>query len=250
MHDRSGPRMVGDGVRPGPRGHKAMKDSLACIPFFAGVPPALLLPHEARALWLAAEQGRLILDFDDLSDDVFFVLSGSVRIALRTQGGRELILQDLSAGGFFGEMAAIDGAARSASVTALHRSRICRLPGTAFMAILAASPPLARHVMQLLTARIREANARILELTSLDIRHRLYAELLRLAGPAGADGSRIISPPPVQQILAQRIGARREPVSREVARLMREGVLARTRGALVLRRPAVIEAALAARLAA
>jgi CRP-like cAMP-binding protein len=110
-------------------------------------------------------------------------------------------------------------------------------------------PGLSLRVMRLLTARIREANARMLELTSLDIRHRLYAELLRIAGPPGADGSRSISPPPLQEILAQRIGARREPVSREIARLIREEILARSRGALAIRRPAVLENALADRLA-
>jgi len=245
--------LLGNALQPGhslgPKERDDVNGRLARIGFFSGVPADLLDRHEARASWLTAEAGQLLLNFEDPAADVFFVHSGSVRIAVQTQGGQELILQDLSAGGFFGEMAAIDGAPRSASVAALHRSQICRLPGAVFVEILAASPALARRLMQLLTARIREANARRLELTSLDIRHRLYAELLRLAGPAGADGSRIISPPPVQQILAQRIGARREPISREFARLLREGVLARTRGALVLRKPSVIETALATQLA-
>jgi CRP-like cAMP-binding protein len=223
--------------------------TLATIGFFRGLADDLLRRHEARASWLTAEAGRLIVDFDDPSDDVFFVLSGSVRVAVRTPGGRELILQDVAADGFFGEMTAIDGTSRSASVTALHRSRICRVPGAVFVAMLAESPVLSLRVMRLLTARIREANARMLELTSLDIRHRLYAELLRIAGPPGADGSRSISPPPLQEILAQRIGARREPVSREIARLIREEILARSRGALAIRRPAVLENALADRLA-
>lgn len=227
----------------------AMKATLAAIPFFREVPPETLRRHEPSALWITAEPGGLILEYDDPSDDVFFVLSGSVRIVIRTLGGREFILDDVAEGGFFGEMAAIDGASRSATVTALHRSRICRVPGAVFVAIMAETPALSRRVMQLLTARIRDANMRLLELSSLDIRHRLYAELLRRAGPPGADGSRSISPPPVQQILAQRIGARREPVSREIARLLREGVLARSRGALVIRRPTTLEGAVAARLA-
>ncbi len=226
-----------------------MTGKLEAITFFHGIPSRLLRPHEARALWLTAEPGRLILDFDDLSDDVFFVTSGSVRVVVRTPGGRELILDEVAAGGFFGEMAAIDGAARSATVAALTRCRICRLPGAAFMAVLADVPELSRRMMQVLTSRIREANARMLELTTLDIRHRLYAELLRRAGPPGPDGSRTISPPPIQQTLALRIGARREPISREIAQLLRAGVLARHRGALVIRTPSVLEQAIAAQAA-
>ncbi len=222
-----------------------MSGKLARIGFFRGVRADLLDRYEACASWFTAEPGRLILDHDDPSDDVLFVLSGSVRVVVRTLSGRELILGEVPAGAFFGDMAAIDGAPRSANVTALHRSLICQLPGKSFMAILAEAPTLSRRMMQVLTARIREGNARMLELTSLDIRHRLYAALLRAAGPASADGSRSISPPPVQQILAFSIGARREAVSREIARLLREGVLQRSRGALVVRAPAVLEDALA-----
>jgi CRP-like cAMP-binding protein len=229
-------------------GDDRIRETLAAIPFFADLPAEIVRRHGAHAAWLVAGSGQLILDFDDPSDDVFFVLSGSLRIAVRTPGGRELILAEVTAGRFFGEMAAIDGAPRSASVTALHRSRICRLPGAIFLKILAEAPALSRRMMQVLTGRIRETNARMLELTSLDIRHRVYAELLRAAGPAAPDGSRSITPPPVQQIMAHRIGARREAVSREVARLLREGVLTRSRGALLIRTPAALEAAIAAQL--
>jgi CRP-like cAMP-binding protein len=221
---------------------------LTSIPFLRDLPPAVARRHAPRAHWRTAEPGEVILDFEDASDDVFFVVAGCVRVVVRSPGGRELILDDIPGGRFFGEMAAIDGAPRSASVTALHRSRICRMAGADFMAMLAEAPGLARALLRVLVQRIRVSNARLLELTTLDIRHRIYAELLREAGPADALGERSISPPPVQQILAQRIGARREPVSREMARLVREGVLARRRGALVLRRPAELERALAAAL--
>lgn len=221
------------------------RGALTDIPFLRVLPPDLAERHAGAARWITAEAGQHILGYEDISDDVFFVLVGCVRVAARTPGGRELILDDIPAGRFFGEMSAIDGAPRSASVTALHRSRICRLGGGAFRALLHGSPVLAQEMMRLLVGRIRAQNARLLEATTLDIRHRLHAELLRLAAPAGADGTRTISPPPVQQVLAQRIGARREPVSREFARLLREGLLERRRGALVLRRPAVLEAALA-----
>ena len=225
-------------------------ENLTAIPFFQGIAPAIAARHAVAARWIEAAAGQSILDFDDVSDDVFFVLSGAVRVAVRTPGGRELILDDIPAGQFFGEMAAIDGAPRSAAVTALHRSRICRMSGAGFMALMAEAPALSRRLSQVLTLRIRQLNARLLERSSLDARHRLYAELLRAAGPADGAGERILSPPPVQQVLADRIGARREAVSREIARLIRNGLLARRRGALVLRDAAALEQAVAAGLEA
>lgn len=218
---------------------------LTSIPFFRALPPEVARRHAGAARWFTPEAGQEIIGFEDVSDDVFFVLTGCVRIAMRTRGGQELILDDIPAGRFFGEMAAIDGAPRSASVTALHRSCICRIGGAAFMALLAESPLHARQMMRLLVGRIRLQNARLLERTAFGVAQRLQAELLRLAGPPAADGTRTISPPPVQQVLAQRIGARREAVSREMARLLREGTLLRRRGALVLCRPALLERAVA-----
>lgn len=223
---------------------------LTTISFLRRLPPGVALRHAASARWITAQAGETILDFEDASDDVFFVLQGCVRVVVRTPGGRELILDDIRAGQFFGEMAAIDGAPRSAAVTALHCSRICRMSGSAFMALLADAPDLARNLMRALVQRLRVSNARLLELTTLDIRHRIHSELLRSAGPPGPDGQRVISPPPVQQVLAQRIGARREAVSREMACMVREGLLERRRGALVLCQPDVLARGLAAALEA
>ncbi len=218
---------------------------LTLLPLLRDVPPEVAARHAARhATWIHAAPGRALLDFADAADDVFFVASGTVRVVVRTPGGRELLLDDIGPGGFFGEMSAIDGAPRSASVTALNSAAICRLSGQGFRALLEESPALGRAVMRLLVRRVRDGNARLLQLATLDSRQRVHAELLRAAAPPGADGTRAISPPPVQQALANRIGTSREAVSREVARLLREGLLARRRGALVLTDPARLAAGL------
>jgi CRP-like cAMP-binding protein len=219
------------------------------LPLLRGLPPAaadgLAARFAPRMRWAEFAPGQNVVEFEDATTDVFFIAAGQVRIAVRTQGGQELILEDLPAGGFFGDMAAIDGAARSAAVTALNRSRIGRLPGAEFLRMVSETPELARRLMRILVQRLRLMNERMLDLTSLDIRHRLYAELLRLAVP-GAGSTRVISPPPVQHILASRIGARREPVSREIAQLRRSGLIQQARGALVLSRPDVLEERVAA----
>lgn len=219
------------------------------LPLLRGLPPAttdgLAARFAARMRWAEFAPGQGVVDFEDATTDVFFIVTGQVRIAVRTQGGQELILEDLPAGGFFGDMAAIDGAARSAAVTALNRSRIGRLPGAEFLRMVSETPELAQRLMRILVQRLRLMNERMLDLTTLDIRHRLYAELLRLAVP-GTGCTRVISPPPMQHILASRIGARREPVSREIAQLRRSGLIQQSRGALVFTRPKVLEERVAA----
>jgi len=225
-------------------GASALADPFRGWPLLRGLAPAAKARFAPRMRWSEVAPGQALVDFDDSTTDVFFVATGRVRIVIRGPGGQELILEDIAAGGFFGEMAAIDGAPRSAAVTALNRSLIGRLPGQDFMRLAGEAPELAQRLMRILVQRLRLMNERMLDLTTLDIRHRLYAELLRLALPAPG-GTRTISPPPVQHILASRIGARREPVSREIARLARADLVRRTRGALILCRPDVLEQRLA-----
>jgi CRP-like cAMP-binding protein len=182
------------------------------------------------------EPNQLVIDYDDPSTEVHFVLSGCVRVLYRTPSGKETILSEIKAGHFFGELAAIDGRPRSANVTALHRSELAIMPAAAFNELLDQHPALSRFLLRLFTGRIRALNKRLAEHSFLQAKPRLYCELLRLSQPrVGRGDERAIAPPPLQHDLAARIGARREVVSRELAALTRDGLVERTRGALVLK---------------
>jgi CRP/FNR family transcriptional regulator, cyclic AMP receptor protein len=212
------------------------------ISFFAGLEPARAEPLGRQCVRKRYAEGELVLDFDDPSTDVHFIVSGDVRVLVRTAAGKEMILGDFSAGRFFGEMAAIDGAPRSANVTALTNAEILLVPPGAFREIVLHSPEISERLLRLLTARVRELNVRLFERSVLDLRHRLYAELLRLSSPRkGHEGQSIISPPPFQHDLAARIGCRREQVSRELGSMMEEGLAEKIRGGLVLLRPSVLD---------
>jgi CRP/FNR family transcriptional regulator, cyclic AMP receptor protein len=202
------------------------------------------LRFAARITHATYEPGALVLDFDDVSTDVFFVDTGAVRVMVRNAGGREVILGDLQAGAIFGEMAAIDDQPRSASIAALNRSAVSRMSGSAFREMAAEVPLAALRVMRVLTGRIRLGNERLLEFATLTLRHRLHAELLREARLRPGTGELVISPPPLQHVLAARIGGRREAVSREIAEMLRTGQLKRTPAALVLTRPQELRAEL------
>ena len=65
----------------------------------------------------------------------------------------------LAAGAFFGEMAIIDGAPRSATVTAITDIVVLMIPRDKFLALLLAEPSVALEIMTTLTRRLREAQA-------------------------------------------------------------------------------------------
>jgi CRP/FNR family cyclic AMP-dependent transcriptional regulator len=218
---------------------------LAGIPLFkdAGID---LLSFEGRSRWRRFEPNEILVDFDDLSTDVYFLLSGEVRILIRTQSGKEVILGEMRGGQLFGELAAVDGVKRSANVTALTRGEACIMSSAVFRELVFASSVVTDRLLRLLSGRVRELNARLMEQAVLDLRHRLYSELLRLSLPRPGHGTeRVVTPPPYHHVLAARIGCRREQVTREFTSMTQEDLIDRTRGALVIKRPDVFEARIA-----
>ncbi len=209
--------------------------SLAALPLFEGVDETVLARLESSCAWRTYEEGELVIDYEDETDDVRFIASGWVRIIVRLATGREMILAEMKEGDYFGELAAIDGSTRSANVTSISRSQMCIMPRAVFMAALE-DHKINRRVLTMFASRIRQLNGRLAEHSFLQTKHRLYCELLRLSRPRlGHEGQRCITPPPTQKELAARIGTRREVVSREIANMKRGEILEKTTGALVLR---------------
>src|SRR5918912_2968215 len=91
-----------------------------------------LAKFESRSHWRRFEPDEILVDFDDLSTDFYFLLSGEVRVLIRTQSGKEVILGEMRGGQLFGELAAIDGVKRSANVTALTRGEVCIMSSAVF----------------------------------------------------------------------------------------------------------------------
>ena len=95
---------------------------LAGIQLFKGL-NIDLAPYEARSNWRRFDPEEILVDFDELSTDVYFLLAGDVRVLMRTASGKEVILHEMRPGQLFGELAALDGIKRSANVTALTKGR-------------------------------------------------------------------------------------------------------------------------------
>ena len=204
---------------------------------------------DGRMRWRRFGPDEVLVDYDDPSTDIYFIVSGDVRVLIRTRSGKEVILGDLRAGACFGELAALDGVPRSANVSALTNGEVGIMSSAAFRETVFAVPAVADRMFRLLTTRVRELDARLMEHTVLDLRHRLYAELLRLSSPRlGQSIERVVSPPPFHHVLAARIGCRREQVTREFTTLDGEDLIERTRGALVLKRPDILQSRVAAAL--
>ena len=135
--------------------------TLARVPFFKDVTDLDFDRFDRRCFWRRFDEGEVVIDYEDETSDVYFIIAGEVRILIRTQAGKEVILAEMRAGQFFGELSAIDSTKRSANVTALTKAELCIMPATVFREVIFASPTVCDRVLHLLTARVRELNARI-----------------------------------------------------------------------------------------
>lgn len=200
-----------------------------------GMPPALsALPEVlAERLWAAAttmsaKTGRTLVSSGARSNQVYVVLKGRVQVTLYSLAGREVILRSLGEGALFGELAAIDGQPRSATIVALSSCTLACIDAAAFREAVANDPEASLWLARRLTAQIRDLTEKVFELNALRVSSRLHCELLRLC--AGSESSPVtIEPAPTHADLAARIGTHREAVTREMGELADRGILAQER---------------------
>ena len=209
-------------------------ETLARIPMFRSLGEDAALRLDAGCIWRRARAKEWVLDYQSDGTDLFFVLSGHVRVVI-TAAGREVILRDIRDGEFFGELAAIDQQPRSAGILAITDTTVARMPAGLFRRVVHEHPDVCDQLLQALVAQIRTLANRANEQSSLSTSQRLYAELLRLARmPAGSGGTPVVSPPPTHAELAARVSSHREAITRELNALERGGLIERRRGAIVL----------------
>ena len=190
---------------------------------------------EQSCHWRNYAPGEQILDRDSSTNDVLFITEGEVRVVNYSTSGRETAFAVVSAGSHVGEIAAIDGEARSASVVALKPCTIAALSAEHFHRLIEDHPAIASKLLRYLTGIIRITNERIAELSTLSAVQRLYRELLRLCepGPGGTDA--VIAAMPTQHDLASKVGATRETVARALGQLTNTGVIERQGRTLLIR---------------
>lgn len=209
---------------------------LSRVQILAGLPEEDLAALGDRCTWRHFEPDQFIIDQNSPSRDVCFVTAGRARIVIYAPNGREISFDDVVAGSYFGELAAIDGDPRSASAVALDPTTVAAMAPDAFIDVLVEYPTVALDVMRGLARIVRSATARIMDLSVLGANNRVQAEVLRLARDCSADGVEArIRPIPVHSDIAARVSTTRETVARVLSDLARHEVVVREGHALLVR---------------
>jgi CRP/FNR family transcriptional regulator, cyclic AMP receptor protein len=207
--------------------------ALKRVPILAELPQARLEQLAGMCMWHDYDAGAQILGYRDPSTDVFFLAAGKVRAIVYSAEGKAVLFTDLRPGAIFGEIAAIDRAGRSSGVESAAPSRIASLTASQFESLLLSEPTVAMATLRHVAAEVRRLSERVLEFSTLAVRYRIHAELLRLAAESGPQaGQVLLSPAPSLADIAERVSTHREAVSRELSRLGSTGLLRREGGNL------------------
>ena len=211
-------------------------DALRNFDFFRGVSDEAFaaLSRSCRRTSFGAKE--LIIAHEDRSSDVLFLMSGKARVNIYSPGGQRVSFRDINEGAIFGELSAIDGEPRSASVEGIEPCTAVIMPQKTFLQALSDHPAFMMAVMGHLTKQVRSLTARVVEFSTLAVANRVQAELLRLAerSPSQANQS-LLAPAPTHAEIASRISTHREAVTRELNRLARIGIIERKSGTLIVR---------------
>lgn len=207
------------------------KNALQSIALFRDLPDPILMALDQACHWATVARDRQIVGQGDSTTDVFVIAQGSVRAKMFSARGKEVSFLDITAGNIFGEFSAIDLQNRSTSVLTLSECTIGRIPATMFRQILLDHPQTAMKMIEQLVAKTRSLTDRVFEFSTLAVKNRLHAELVRLAHRDGQDDGPVhIRPAPTHYDLATRISTHREAVTRELNHLSSEGIIDFSRG--------------------
>lgn len=199
------------------------KDSL-----LGQVPPRAIDILSQR--WSVKEysKGQMIMGSEDTTSDICFLLTGSARVAVFTESGRQVSFVQLLKGDCFGEFSAIDGAPRSASIEAQSTCIAARMSSAQFRQALHEAPELSLALLETLVGKLRDLTHKVSDFNTLNADDRIRGEILALA-KKHADGrdSFIVERPPTQLEIASQIFSNRETVAREMGRMRNLGLIGR-----------------------
>lgn len=199
--------------------------ALQIVPFFANLSKEQLGELSRSVVPRRFDSNQIIFHLGDPVGLLYVIKRGKVKINHTTREGQEVMLAILGPGDFFGELALIDDAPRSAMAVALEPTETWTLPREEFINFLQDNPDFALHVLKTLAGHIRRLNAQLADVFFLDLPGRLARTLLNLADQYGrhtVEGT-VIELKLTQTDMAELTGTTRVSVNKIIGHFRRSG---------------------------
>ena len=182
-------------------------------PLFRGLSPEAFDHVVALAVQRSFKGGEIIFTQGDRGDALYAVVTGKIRISAGLADGKEIFLNIMEPGDTFGEIALLDGGARTASATATVTSELVAIRREPLFALLEREPRLALELLRLCGERLRWTSGLVEDASLLDAPARLAKRLLSLCQLHGKRAAAGVKLEISQEDLAGFLGVSRQIVN-------------------------------------
>jgi CRP-like cAMP-binding protein len=202
-------------------------------PIFCDLDPEALDQLCRYAKHSSLKRGATIVSKGDPGNSLIAVISGTVKISVSSPDGRSAILNLIGPGEIFGEVAVLDGLARTADATANTNCEIYVIDRRDFLPFVRSQPALAMKFIELLCTRLRWTSDQVEEVILQDLPGRLASALLRLTEKHKlAQGGRTIAI--TQQEISEMVGMTRESINKQLRAWATRNLVRLEHGAIVV----------------
>lgn len=171
-------------------------------------------------------RGEWIFVPGDSADRIYLLREGRIKIAALAEGGHEVLHEIIDPGEIFGDKSALLHMPRTTSAQALEASLLCEIRREAFETLLSMYPELSFQLLKSVVARLKQAEAQLVNVICNDISQRVRKTLMDLmVKESGAMPRGPIKINITQQDLANLIGASRQKTWQSLKELEDSGVL-------------------------
>jgi CRP/FNR family transcriptional regulator, cyclic AMP receptor protein len=181
-------------------------------------------------------RGQVVCTAGDPADTLMAVVSGQLKIAVRSADGAELTLAVVGPGATIGEVSVADGGPRSADVEAMTETQLLLIQREAVQAACARVPAAAQALTSAIAASLRRLNETTSDLVFLDLPRRVAKMLL--SQPRSSDG--VIGQQLTQEEYARLLGSTRQSVNIALRGFERRGWIEMHERSLTVKQPAAL----------
>jgi len=213
----------------------AIRSFLVANTFIGGLPADAVSRLMKVGHFKHYAKGTPLFERGDPADSLLLVMTGRVKISNVTVDAREVILNFLGTGDVIGEIASLDGGARTACAIAYEDTKLFQLYRRDLLPMLTQHPEALLEIIHLLCEKLRATSA-LVEDSLRDMRGRFAAGILRLANQHGRRTQRGVE---INLALNQRdlgnyLGLSRENTNRQIVKLVNEGVILAGDGVIIV----------------
>jgi len=213
----------------------AKRAILAAHPLFAGLDPAVVQRLAMVAVTQRIKAGVTLFRKGDPGSSLYVVCSGTVRITVPSEQGKDAELNAIGSGEIFGEIALLDGGPRTADAIVTEDAEVMIIERRNFTGLMRDQPDLALRIIEVLCTRLRRTSEQVEDAHFLGMPSRLAKTLLRLAERSAAAGPATVRS--TQRDLSQMIGTSRESTNKQLREWEQRKWLKLDRGMIVIVAP-------------